>query len=66
MDSMKNTTMSTCAECDKPLTAEEQYFYEDRCEQCERAWVHRINSWRMGHPDTEFDELFGSPILGRH
>lgn len=37
-----------CKDCDDPLTAEEAYYYEIRCERCERLWFYRVEAWRKG------------------
>lgn len=53
-----------CAECGAPLTREESYYYEQRCEDCERAWLERIEAWRHGAEDAYFDQLFGYDNYG--
>lgn len=48
-----------CQFCKTILTAEEIYFYGNRCEVCEAGWFERIEAWRKGEiDDRELDELF--------
>lgn len=47
-----------CNTCDAELTAEEHRYYDDRCEECERAWHDRIERWRHGGADRQLDELY--------
>jgi predicted amidophosphoribosyltransferase len=67
---MKNTQSlkphGTCRECGAPLTKEEAYYYESRCEDCEGAWSERLNAWRQGEPDEYFDKVFGLPEQTKH
>ncbi len=49
-----------CRECGCRLTAVEVEHYEDRCEDCEGAWLEQIEAWRHGAEDEELDRLFGS------
>jgi hypothetical protein len=34
--------VSTCIDCGNPLTTQERYYYEVRCEPCEEMWVERM------------------------
>ena len=47
-----------CVACVKPLTPEEQHYYEFRCEGCEAQWLARLEAWRGGKPDAELDSQF--------
>lgn len=47
-----------CIDCDELLTAEEQKYYEFRCEICERLLMTRLKNWREGKADTELDTMF--------
>jgi hypothetical protein len=47
-----------CHRCGVTLTDEEKYFYSITCEDCECKWLSRIEAWRRGAPDAEFDEQF--------
>lgn len=48
-----------CDDCATPLTVEEIYYYEHRCENCERAWSDRIEAWRKGKSiEPELDAMF--------
>jgi hypothetical protein len=51
-----------CKDCEAALTPEEAFYYEDRCETCERVWFERMGRWRAGEPDIEFDALFNEPF----
>lgn len=37
-----------CSCCRRPLSDEEIFYYESRCENCESDWHDRIESWRHG------------------
>lgn len=51
-----------CGECGTPLSDEERYYYEYRCESCERAWHERIQEWRANpESDKELNEMFKAP-----
>ena len=47
--------MTHCDACGGELTAEEAYYYEDRCEDCERLAHERLAAWREGAHDPEMD-----------
>ncbi len=47
-----------CHRCGVTLNEEELYFYEITCEDCEQKWLKRIEAWRGGAEDKEFDEQF--------
>lgn len=49
-----------CIDCAIPLTEEEAHYYEYRCEDCERAYMKRLDYWMCGGEDDEFDFLFGA------
>lgn len=51
-----------CNECFTELTNEEHHYYDDRCEQCERKRLARIEYWRHGGWDRELDELYGETM----
>lgn len=36
--------VSTCIDCGNPLNAEEQHYYEVRCEPCEEMWAEMMAS----------------------
>jgi hypothetical protein len=40
------------------LTLEEEHYYSDRCESCERDWHERVQAWQAGANDPELDELY--------
>lgn len=48
-----------CSDCDALLTTQEVEFYEYRCEKCEQQWLSRIEAWRTGAEDSEFDNKYG-------
>jgi hypothetical protein len=48
-----------CRECQCALNAEEVTYYEDRCEDCERAWMARVDEWVSGGDDEQLDILYG-------
>jgi hypothetical protein len=37
-----------CQDCARPMTVEEIFYYEDRCETCTRAWDDWIVKWMRG------------------
>jgi hypothetical protein len=43
------------------LTAEEIQYFTDRCEDCERLWLDRVEAWASGAPDHILDQQFGMP-----
>lgn len=47
-----------CNTCFAELTGEEHKYYDDRCEECERAWLDRVERWRAGGKDKTLDEIF--------
>lgn len=48
-----------CEDCAKPMTVEEIYYYDGRCETCERAWGDRIDRWQRGETiEPELDKIF--------
>ena len=49
--------------CGKILTKEEQKYYSDCCEQCEREWSDAISRWRRGEYNAEFDKMFSTPPI---
>lgn len=58
--------LMSCSDCGNALTDEELHYYLGRCEKCERAYHDRIDAWRAGGDDTEFDEAFGVPKPVQH
>lgn len=42
----------------QPMTKADAKYYHDRCEQCERDWFERIETWRRGGHDLELDALY--------
>lgn len=34
--------VTTCIDCQNPLTAEERHYYEVRCEPCEEMWAEMM------------------------
>lgn len=48
-----------CTDCKAPLTLEEAHYYEIRCQKCEGERHERLQRWKAGAPDAEFDKLFG-------
>lgn len=54
--------MKICDGCGAPLEADEVEYYETRCEKCERVWLDRIEAWRLGGPDLEFDATYNIPF----
>ena len=53
---MSRFTVPCCRVCHWPLAPDEIEYYGDRCERCERAWLDRIEAWRRGAADPEFDD----------
>ena len=51
-----------CRACHGRLNPEEAHYYEDRCEECERAWHDRVVRWESGGADMELDALFNEPF----
>lgn len=55
-----------CDDCSAPLTNEERYYYDHRCERCERLYWQRLRRWAAGGEDpaldSAFDALFGPPL----
>lgn len=49
-----------CVACFKTLTAEEQHYYEYRCETCEGKWHARLRKWLEGEADWDIDANAGS------
>lgn len=49
-----------CRGCDRYLSATEEHFYGDRCEDCERLEMARIEAWKKGAEDPELDERYSS------
>ena len=47
-----------CIDCTKNLTPSERYYYEYRCEECERDNFERYMEWLNGGDDPELDELY--------
>jgi hypothetical protein len=60
------TEVTTCRECRLVLTDNEIKYYEDRCEDCERDWLERIEDWRHGGEDKGLDELYSAPKQTEH
>ena len=54
------TGHDTLAGCGAVLTDEERRYYGVSCEKCEQEWLARIEAWRAGAPDKEFDERWPS------
>jgi hypothetical protein len=53
-----------CEDCAQPMTVEEIYYYEYRCEICERAWSDRFGKWMRGETEEpELDARFRGPKL---
>jgi len=53
-----------CIDCTRTLTPTERYYYEYRCEDCERDYHERIDEWLAGADDPELDELYqGGEII---
>ena len=50
---------TTCRDCGNYLTATEEHYYENRCNECEGRWLDRIESWRHGGEDDDLDALYG-------
>lgn len=56
-----------CSDCGHPMTDEERYFYEKRCERCEGEWFERIEAWRHGEAeDEELNQTFSVPKPTKH
>lgn len=51
-----------CKVCDCGINTVEKYFYDNRCEQCERKHHDRIEAWRAGAADEELDRYFGARV----
>ena len=49
----------SCIDCGITLTEIEQWAYIYRCEDCEQAWMKRLDDWMAGGEDEELDALFG-------
>mgnify|MGYP007083427295 CR=1 FL=1 len=56
---MTDISTPVCYDCLRPLTDEERHYYETRCEACEGEWQERLQRWKRGHDDAEFDQLYG-------
>lgn len=51
-----------CDDCARPMTVEEIHYYENRCENCTRAWDDRIGKWMRGETiEPELDRRFSAP-----
>lgn len=51
--------MPKCDDCANPLNATEFYYYERRCEACERNWTDRMMGWMRGQIiDQELDAFY--------
>ena len=48
------------------LTDIESYYYETRCEDCEKAWANRMDRWMKGAEDDELDKLYDAPKPTKH
>lgn len=48
-----------CDDCGIVLTAAERYYYEYRCESCERTAHQELVAWRNGEHNPKFDAMFG-------
>lgn len=46
------------AGCGQVLKAEERHYYGDTCERCVREWGERIDIWKNGGEDPEFDNIY--------
>lgn len=57
----RDVSTPICCSCFRKLTPEERFYYETRCEGCESKWSLRVDRWKNGLPDAEFDTLFGIP-----
>lgn len=55
-----------CTDCGAVRTAEERHYYFTRCDECEKEWSARIDEWRRGGEDQEFDKMFSVPKDTRH
>lgn len=51
----------SCKECGKLLSLVEAYYYEDRCEECEREWADDVARWRKGEEVPRIEALYGEP-----
>lgn len=47
-----------CIACTKTLTAEEVYYYGDRCNECEGDELERYQRWLAGGEDSELNEVY--------
>lgn len=54
------TGHDTLVGCGAVLTDEERCYYHVCCEQCEQEWLARIEAWRAGADDAEFDARWPS------
>ncbi|MDT4740247.1 hypothetical protein [Bradyrhizobium sp. WYCCWR 12699] len=54
------TGHDTIAGCGAVLTDEERRYYHVCCEKCEQEWLARIEAWRAGAADAEFDARWPS------
>lgn len=57
---------ATCMCCMKPLTGDEEYWYQFRCEECELENHERIQAWRKGADDPELDTQYSGPPVAKH
>ena len=58
--------MRRCIECRGPLTADEVYYYGNRCETCEGEWLRRVEAWRRYRvTDRQLDEVFDDDSFER-
>ena len=47
------------AGCGRVLTQAERHWYGDCCEKCTEEWGDRIEAWRTGGEDHEFEKFYG-------
>jgi predicted Zn-ribbon and HTH transcriptional regulator len=49
-----------CRDCGGEMSDEEIYYYEYRCEDCERDWMDRVDRWMCGDDDPMLDMMYGT------
>ena len=52
--------LTNCKDCGKELSDEESYYYEYRCEECEKDFMDRVDRWISGEDDPMLDILYGA------